>query len=90
MPHYVDLSVTVDAHTMSPPATDMPVEITPHRRGPSFWQVTSVHQSLHTGAHIGSPLHVFKDGSTTAEIRLEQVMGEAAEGAPARFFAMLE
>jgi kynurenine formamidase len=49
-----------------------------------------VQQSLHTGARIGSPLHVFKDGITTAEIRLEQVMGEAAEGAPARFFAMLE
>jgi arylformamidase len=77
MPRYIDLSVTVDAHTMSPPSTNMPVELTPHRRGPGFWQVTSVHQSLHTGAHIDSPLHVFKDGITTAEIRLEQVMGEA-------------
>ncbi len=28
--------------------------------GPGFWQVSSVHQSLHTGAHIDSPLHVFK------------------------------
>jgi kynurenine formamidase len=36
-----------------------------------------VHQSLHTGAHIDSPLHVFKDGITTAELRLDQVMGEA-------------
>jgi kynurenine formamidase len=36
-----------------------------------------VAQSLHTGAHIDSPLHVFKDGITTAEIRLEQVIGEA-------------
>jgi arylformamidase len=90
MPRYVDLSVTVDAHTMGPPSTYMPVELTPHRRGPGFWQVTSVQPSLHTGAHIDSPLHVFKDGITTAEIHLEQVMGEAAEGAPARFFAMLE
>jgi len=39
--------------------------------------VSSVHQSLHTGAHIDSPLHVFKDGITTAEISLDQVMGEA-------------
>jgi arylformamidase len=77
MPRYVDLSVTVDAHTMSPPSTNMPVELPPHRRGPGFWQVTSVQQSLHTGAHIDSPFHVFKDGMTTAEIRLEQVMGEA-------------
>ena len=36
-----------------------------------------MHQSLHTGAHIDSPLHVFKDGITTAEISLDQVMGEA-------------
>jgi kynurenine formamidase len=77
MSRYIDLSVTVDAHTMSPPSTNMQVNLTPHRRGPGFWQVTSVAQSLHTGAHIDSPLHVFKDGITTAEIRLEQVIGEA-------------
>ncbi|MGH7313840.1 MAG: cyclase family protein [Candidatus Rokuibacteriota bacterium] len=74
---YIDLSVTVDDATMSPPSTNLKVELTPHRRGPGFWQVSSVNQSLHTGAHIDSPLHVFKDGITTAEIRLEQVMGEA-------------
>lgn len=77
MPHYIDLSVTVDRHTMSPPSTNMQVELIPHQRGPGFWQVTSVHQSLHTGAHIDSPLHVYRDGITTAEIRLDQVMGEA-------------
>jgi len=74
---YIDLSVTVDDRTMSPPSTNLKVEVTPHRRGPGFWQVSSVHQSLHTGAHIDSPLHVFKDGITTAEISLDQVMGEA-------------
>jgi kynurenine formamidase len=62
---------------MSPPSTNLKVELTPHRRGPGFWQASSVHQSLHTGAHIDSPLHVFRDGITTAEIRLDQVMGEA-------------
>src|SRR5262249_48594647 len=74
---YIDLSVTVDNATMSPPSTNMKLDITPHRRGPGFWQVSSVHQSLHTGAHIDSPLHVFRDGITTAEISLDQVMGEA-------------
>jgi arylformamidase len=74
---YIDLSVTVNDATMSPPSTNLKVELTPHRRGPGFWQASSVHQSLHTGAHIDSPLHVFKDGITTAEIRLDQVMGEA-------------
>ena len=77
MVHYIDLSVTVDTNTKSPPSTNMKVDLTQHHRGPGFWQVTSVQQSLHTGAHIDSPLHVFKDGITTAEIRLEQVMGEA-------------
>ncbi len=77
MAKLIDLSVTVDAATLSPPSTNLRLEITPHRRGPGFWQVSSVRQSLHTGAHIDSPLHVFKDGITTAEIRLEQVMGEA-------------
>src|SRR5207244_1307175 len=77
MPRYIDLSVTVDDTTLSPPSTNMRLEVTPHRRGPGFWQVSSVHQSLHTGAHIDSPLHVFRDGITTAEITLDQVMGEA-------------
>jgi arylformamidase len=77
MKRYIDLSVTVDDTTLSPPSTNMKLEVTPHRRGPGFWQVSSVHQSLHTGAHIDSPLHVFKDGITTAEIGLDQVMGEA-------------
>jgi hypothetical protein len=77
MSRFVDLSVTVDRNTFSPPSTNMRLEVTPHRRGPGFWQVSSVNQSLHTGAHIDSPLHVFRDGITTAEITLDQVMGEA-------------
>jgi kynurenine formamidase len=77
MSRFIDLSVTVDENTFSPPSTNMKLEVTPHRRGPGFWQVSSVHQSLHTGAHIDSPLHVFKNGITTAEISLDQVMGEA-------------
>ena len=77
MAKLIDLSVSVNANTMSPPSTNIKVEITPHRRGPGFWQVSSVNQGLHTGAHIDSPLHVFKDGITTAEISLDQVIGEA-------------
>src|SRR5437899_2323794 len=59
MRRYVDLSVTVNDATLSPPSTNMRLEITPHRRGPGFWQVSSVRQSLHTGAHIDSPLPDF-------------------------------
>jgi arylformamidase len=77
MSRITDLSVAVNSNTLSPPSTNIRLEITPHRRGPGFWQVSSVNQGLHTGAHIDSPLHVFKDGITTAEISLDQVIGEA-------------
>jgi arylformamidase len=77
MTRLIDLSVAVNTATLSPPSTNIRVEITPHRRGPGFWQVSSVNQGLHTGAHIDSPLHVFRDGITTAEINLDQVIGEA-------------
>ena len=73
----LDLTVTVDVNTKSPPSTDLKVELTRFHRGPGFWQVTAVAQSLHTGSHIDSPLHCYEDGLTTAEIPLERVMGEA-------------
>jgi arylformamidase len=73
----VDLTVTVGADTRSPPSTDMRVELQQHRRGPGFWQVTSVSQSLHTGSHVDSALHCFPEGGTTADIPLARVIGEA-------------
>lgn len=73
----IDLTVTVGEDTKSPPSTDMRVELEQHHRGPGFWQVTSVSQSLHTGSHIDSALHCFPDGETTAEIGLDRVIGEA-------------
>ena len=39
MGRFVDLSVTVDTSTMSPPSTIMQLEVTPHNRRPGFWQV---------------------------------------------------
>jgi arylformamidase len=73
----VDLTVPVGSETKSPPSTDMRVELQQHRRGPGFWQVTSVHQSLHTGSHVDSALHCFEGGGTTEQISLDQVCGEA-------------
>jgi arylformamidase len=73
----VDLTVPVSADTKSPPSTDMLVELERHRRGPGFWQVTSIHQSLHTGSHVDSGLHCFEDGGTTDAITLDQVCGQA-------------
>lgn len=73
----VDLSVPVGADTKSPPSTDMRVELQRHRRGPGFWQVTSIRQSLHTGSHVDSALHCYEDGGTTDGIALDQVCGDA-------------
>jgi kynurenine formamidase len=73
----IDLTVTVDVNTKSPPSTDLKVELTRYHRGPGFWQVTAVAQSLHTGSHVDSPLHCYADGGTTADIPLERVIGEA-------------
>ncbi|MBJ7606193.1 cyclase family protein [Candidatus Dormiibacter inghamiae] len=73
----IDLTVPVGAATKSPPSTDMRVEFERHRRGPGFWQVTSVRQSLHTGSHVDSGLHCYEDGGTTDGITLDQVCGEA-------------
>jgi kynurenine formamidase len=73
----VDLTVTVDENTKSPPSTDLKVELQRFHRGPGFWQVTAVAQSLHTGSHIDSPLHCYEGGGTTAEIPLDRLIGEA-------------
>jgi arylformamidase len=71
----VDLSVTVSSDTKGPPSTDVRVELEPKRRGPGFWQVTHLYESLHTGAHVDSPLHCFPEGKTMIETPLEQVIG---------------
>jgi kynurenine formamidase len=77
MTRIVDLTVPVGTSTKSPPSTDMRVEFERHRRGPGFWQVTSIRQSLHTGSHVDSGLHCYPDGGTTDAITLDQVCGEA-------------
>ena len=77
MPRIIDLSVTVDETTMSPPSTDLKVELKHYRRGPGFWQSSAVSQGLHTGSHVDSNLHCFADGETTAEMSLDRVIGPA-------------
>ncbi|HSR26350.1 MAG TPA: cyclase family protein [Candidatus Eisenbacteria bacterium] len=73
----VDLTVPVGVDTRSPPSTDVRVELRRHRRGPGFWQVTSIRQSLHTGSHVDSALHCYEDGGTTDGITLDHVCGDA-------------
>jgi arylformamidase len=74
----LDLSVWVDGDTYGPPSTNARWSAEEHHRGPGFWQVSSVCQSLHTGTHIDTPLHCFADGGTTSELRLEDICGEVA------------
>lgn len=73
----IDLSVTVDTSTMSPPSTDLKVELKHYRRGPGFWQSSAVSQGLHTGSHVDSTLHCYPDGETMAEVSLDRVIGSA-------------
>ncbi|HEY0247229.1 MAG TPA: cyclase family protein [Gryllotalpicola sp.] len=85
----VDLSVEVSTRTYGPPSTNVRVEVEEFHRGPGFWQVSSIHQSVHTGTHIDTPLHCYEDGSTTSDATIPQLSGEVAffrldlaEGAP--------
>ena len=77
-PRIVDLSVTVTSETKGPPSTDVRVELEPKRRGPGFWQVSHMYESLHTGAHVDSALHCFAGGRSMLETPLERVIGRGA------------
>ena len=77
MRRIIDLSVTVDTSTKSPPSTDLKVELKHYRRGPGFWQSSAVSQGLHTGSHVDSPLHCYPDGETMADVDLDRVIGSA-------------
>lgn len=78
MPQLVDLSVPVSPETFGPPSTNVPLQLEKFHRGPTFWQVSSVCQSLHTGTHIDTPLHCFADGGTTSDLPLEDICGPVA------------
>jgi arylformamidase len=74
----VDLSVEVSTSTMGPPSTNVPLQLERFRRGPGFWQVSSIHASVHTGTHIDTPLHCYADGKTTSDATLNDLSGPAA------------
>ncbi|MHB8566649.1 MAG: cyclase family protein [Nitrososphaerales archaeon] len=72
----INLSVTVGSDTFGPPSTNQRVELEPHYRGPGFWVSSSISMSIHTGSHIDSPSHVFKDGSHVDSIEPERLVGK--------------
>ena len=74
----LDLSVEVSTGTVGPPSTNVAVGIERFHRGPGFWQVSSIHASVHTGTHIDTPLHCFEDGTTTSDATLGDLSGRVA------------
>jgi len=74
----IDLSVEVSTETVGPPSTNVKVGIERFHRGPGFWQVSSIHASVHTGTHIDTPLHCYEDGSTTSDASLQDLSGPVA------------
>jgi arylformamidase len=74
----IDLSVEVSTETYGPPSTNVKVQIEQFHRGPGFWQVSSIHASVHTGTHIDTPLHCYEDGSTTSDAALVDLCGRVA------------
>lgn len=74
----IDLSVEVSTETYGPPSTNVKVQIEKFHRGPGFWQVSSIHASVHTGTHIDTPLHCYEDGTTTSDAALVDLCGRVA------------
>jgi arylformamidase len=74
----VDLSVEVSTSTIGPPSTNVPLKLEQFHRGPGFWQVSSIHASVHTGTHIDTPLHCYADGKTTSDAALHDLSGNVA------------
>jgi arylformamidase len=74
----IDLSVEVTSETPGPPSTNVRLQVERHHRGPGFWQASTVTQSVHTGTHIDTPLHVFAEGGSTSDLPLQDICGQAA------------
>lgn len=74
----VDLSVTVDATTLGPPAAGSPpVVLETVTRGPGHWQSSRLAALLHTGSHVDTPLHVVESGRPIEALGLDEVCGSA-------------
>jgi arylformamidase len=74
----IDLSVEVSTETVGPPSTNVKVGVERFNRGPGFWQVSSIHMSVHTGTHIDTPLHCYEDGGTTSQASMDDFSGHVA------------
>lgn len=77
MTRIIDLSASLTNETTLPPAVTQKVQFsTFHHPGPGHWQASWASISVHSAAHVDSPLHVLPDQPTIGEIPLEQTIGE--------------
>ncbi len=73
----IDLSAVLDNRTTLPPTVKQRVEFTTfHHPGPGHWQASWASISVHSAAHVDSPLHVIAGAPVIGEIALEKVIGE--------------
>jgi kynurenine formamidase len=73
----IDLSASLTNETMLPPTVTRTVEFsTYHHPGPGHWQASWASISVHSAAHVDSPLHVLPDQPVIGEIPLEKTIGE--------------
>jgi arylformamidase len=73
----IDLSASLTGDTMLPPTVTQRVEFsTFHHPGPGHWQASWASISVHSAAHVDSPLHVLPDQPTIGEVPLEKTIGE--------------
>jgi arylformamidase len=77
MTRIIDLSARLAGDTMLPPTVKQRVEFsTFHHPGEGHWQASWASISVHSAAHVDSPLHVLPDQPTIGEVPLEKTIGE--------------
>ncbi len=76
MTRLVDLSPAVPRGFRGPPSTDIGVDFDV-RVKPGYWQSAQATLSCHTGCHVESGLHVFRDGESIDAVALDRVIGSA-------------
>ena len=65
MTRIIDLSASLTGDTSLPPTVKQHVEFsTFHHPGPGHWQASWASISVHSAAHVDSPLHVLPDQPT--------------------------
>ena len=77
MARIIDLSASLSNETTLPPTVTRKTEFTTFKHpGPGHWQASWASISVHSAAHVDSPLHVLEGTPVIGEIPLEKTIGE--------------